>query len=146
MIPLDDERVAQIRANSSFAIEEFRSAAEKDIGLDAGSVAWVEGFVERARERYGASGAPSGLVSVIGSYLGEAIIAETNGHWAVDDEGRIGVQFPNEDAVYPFAKVQKQFDDGVAGGESILSFYTVAVSYLAIGALREPAATAGEGQ
>lgn len=137
MTPLDNERLEKIRANTAFAIEEFRAAAEKEIGFDADSVAWVEGFVERARERYAESGVPSGLVSVIGSYLGEAIIAETGGQWMQDGEGRLAVQFPNQDAVYPFAKVEKQFDQGVAGGESILSFYTVSLSYIAIGALRE---------
>ncbi|HEX2842755.1 hypothetical protein [Hyphomicrobium sp.] len=137
MTPLDNERLEKIRANAAFAIEEFREAAEKQIGYDADSVAWVEGFVERARERYAESGVPSGLVSVIGSYLGEAIIAETGGQWTQDDEGRLAIQFPNQDAVYPFAKVEKQFDQGVAGGESILSFYTVSLSYIAIGALRE---------
>ena len=44
--------------------------------------------------------------------------------------------------VYPFAKVRKQFDEGVAAGESILSFYTVSVSYIAIGALRQAAGEA----
>jgi hypothetical protein len=144
MTPLEGERLQQIRANSAFAIEEFREAAEKDIGLDVDSVAWVEGFVERARDQYGAGGVPSGLVSVIGSYLGEAIIAETGGHWAEDADGGLGVAFPNGDAVFPFAKVQKQFDEGVAAGESILSFYTVSVSYIAIGALRSASETADE--
>lgn len=137
MTPLDNERLQKIRANTAFAIDEFRTAAEMEIGFDAYSVAWVEGFVERARERYAESGVPSGLVSVIGSYLGEAIIAETGGQWMQDDAGHIAVQFPNQDAVYPFGKVEKQFDQGVAGGESILSLYTVSISYIAIGALRE---------
>ena len=144
MTPLDADRLAKIRANADFALEEFRGLAEKDIGFDVDSVAWVEGFVERARGRYAEGGVPNGLVSVIGSYLGEAIIAETNGHWMEDDAGQLAVQFPNEDAVYPFAKVQKQFDEGVAQGESILSFYTVSVSYIAIGGLRAQVAPKGE--
>jgi hypothetical protein len=134
--PLHDERLAEIRANAALAIEEFRELAGRDIGFDAESVAWAEGFVERARTRYAESGVPTGLVSVIGSYLGEAIIAEAGGHWIEDDEGRLAVAFPNGDAVYPFAKVQKQFDQGVAEGESILSFYTVSATFVAIGGLR----------
>lgn len=143
MTPVDADRLAKIRANAAFAIGEFRDLAEKDVGFDMDSVAWVEGFVERARGRYSESGAPSGLVSVIGSYLGEAILAETNGQWVEDQDGRLAVQFPNEDAVYPFVKVQKQFDEGAAQGESILSFYTVSVSYIAIGGLRASEEPAG---
>jgi hypothetical protein len=139
------ERLEQIKANVEFAMQEFRELADKDVALDADSVAWVEGFIENARGRYVGveGGVPEGLVGLIGSYLGEAIIAETGGQWIEDDAGRLAVAFPNGEAVYPFAKVEKQFELGVAGGESILSFYTVAVSYVAVGGLRE-AAPAGE--
>jgi hypothetical protein len=143
---LDPERLAQIKANVEFALQEFRELADKDVALDADSVAWVEGFIESARGRYIGvdGGVPEGLIGLIGSYLGEAIIAETNGQWIEDGEGRLAVSFPNGDAVYPFTKVEKQFEQGRAAGESILSFYTVAVSYIAVGGLRE-AAQVGEG-
>ena len=36
---------------------------------------------------------------------------------------------------FPFAKVRKQFDNGHEGGESILSFYDVAVDYVSKGKL-----------
>jgi hypothetical protein len=146
MSALEGERLQQIKANVEFALQEFRELADKDVALDAQSVAWVERFIESARGRYVGidGGVPEGLVGLIGSYLGEAIIAETNGHWIEDEDGRVAVAFPNGDAVYPFAKVQKQFDEGVTAGESILSFYTVAVSYIAIGALRAASETAGE--
>jgi hypothetical protein len=138
MTPVDAERLVQIKANADFALQEFRELADKDVALDANSVAWVEGFVEQARGRYAGidGGVPDGLVGLIGSYLGEAIIAETNGHWAVDENGALAVAFPNGDAVFPFDKVGKQFAHGLAAGESILSFYTVAVSYVAIGGLK----------
>ena len=142
---LEAERLAQIKANVEFALQEFRELADKDVSLDADSVAWVEGFIESARGRYVGvdGGVPSGLIGLIGSYLGEAISAETNGQWVEDEAGGLGVAFPNGDIVFPFTKVEKQFDMGVAGGESILSFYTVAVSYIAVGGLRD-AAPAGE--
>ena len=139
---LDAERLAQIKANVDFALQEFRELADKDVGLDAASVAWVEGFIEQARGRYIGvdGGVPDGLVGLIGSYLGEAIIAETNGTWVEDESGDVGVAFPNGDVVYPFNKVRKQFEQGLAQGESVLSFYTVAVSYVAVGGLRGAAA------
>lgn len=142
MMPVGAERLEQIKANVAFALQEFRELADKDVTLDAESVAWVERFIESARGRYLGvdGGVPEGLVGLIGSYLGEAIIAETGGQWVEDAAGRLAVAFPNGEAVYPFTKVEKQFAQGLAGGESVLSFYTVALSYVAVGGVR----TAGE--
>jgi hypothetical protein len=127
---------AQIRDNAAFAMREFGEASGTEFALDRESVAWVEGFIERMRLRYGEDGAPSGIVSVIGSYLGEAIIAKTGGKWQSDDKG-IGVAFASGDTAYPFAKVSKQFDQGLAAGESILSFYDICVNFVATGKLAE---------
>jgi len=138
---LDDERLSKIRANAALAVEQFRELSGAPFGFDAGSVSWVEGFIERMRSRVGEEGAAAGVVSVIGSYLGEAIIAKTGGTWSEDDVGGLGVRFANGDTVYPFAKVTKQFEGGVEGGESILSFYTISVDCVASGKLHE----AGEG-
>jgi hypothetical protein len=97
-------------------------------------VAWVEGFIERQRVRV----AGDGLVDVLGSYLGEAIIAAAHGGvWVRGPDGDLGVRFDNGDIAYPFAKVSKQFDRGLEGGESILSFYTISVELLATGRLRD---------
>jgi hypothetical protein len=143
MTSLDEERLRQIRENAAFAVEEFGALTDGAFGLDRESVAWVEGFIERQRLRYGADGAPGGIVSVIGSYLGEAIIAKAGGEWIEDDAGGLGVRFATGDTAYPFVKVQKQFDQGLEGGESILSFYNVSVDYVAAGKLHEK--SAGEG-
>ncbi len=137
---VDDERLSKIRANAAMAVERFRELSGASFGFDASSVGWVEGFIDRTRPQVGEEGA-AGLVSVIGSYLGEAIIANTGGTWGEDDVGGLGVRFANGDTVYPFAKAWKQFEGGVDGGESILSFYTMSVDYVASGKLHE----AGEG-
>ena len=98
----------------------------------------MEGFIERQREKAGPE-ASSGLVSVLGSYLGEAIIAATGAAWDTDDSGNLGIAFANGDMAYPFTKVGKQIEQGVEGGESILSFYNVCVEHIATGDLhREP--------
>lgn len=134
--------LAQVRDNAAFAIRGFSEVSGTEFTLDRESVAWVEGFIERMRVRYGDEGAPSGVVSVIGSYLGEAIIAKTGGEWRSDDAG-VGVAFANGDMAYPFAKVSKQFDQGLAAGESILSFYDVCVDFIATGKLAEQARSSG---
>lgn len=136
---LDDERLSRVRDNAAFAIREFSEASGVAIALDRDSVAWVDGFIDRMRLRYGNDGAPGGLVSVIGSFLGEAIIARAGGEWVSDDAGGVGVRFACGDTAYPFGKVEKQFDQGSAAGESVLSFYDVCVNFVATGKLSEQA-------
>lgn len=133
---LDAETQAQIAHNRDFAIKEFGQLVDFPFGLSRESVAWVEGFIERQRAS-GNAEPGGGLHSVIGSFLGEAIIAATGGHWNEDDNG-IGVLFPNGDKCFPFAKVGKQFENGLEGGDSILSFYNVAVEYVAKGKMSGP--------
>jgi hypothetical protein len=139
---LAGEWLAQVRDNAAFAIREFTEVSGTDFALDRESVAWVEGFIERMRVRYGDDCAPSGIVSVIGSYLGEAIIAKAGGDWVSDDTG-VGVAFASGDTAYPFAKVSKQFDQGLAAGESILSFYDVCVNFVATGKFAEQSRSSG---
>lgn len=137
MTPVDEERLEKIRANAAFATEQLSEARGAPIAYDESSVRWVEGFIERSRVNY-KDGAPESIVAVLGCWLGEAIIATAGGEWADDETGGPGVAFPNGDIAFPLTKVAKQFEQGLEGGESILSFYSVAVSYIAIGGLRSP--------
>lgn len=136
MNELDAARLVMIRANTAFAMEEFGKLREEGFGFDTDSVAWVEGFIERQRLRLQGED-PDGLVSVIGSYLGEAIIVAAGGRWVEDDNGGVGVLFDSGDTAYPFAKVAKQFEQGIEQGESIASFYRVSIDVVAKGRLRE---------
>ncbi len=133
MAELDAETLAQIAHNRDFAVREFGDLVEFRFGLDQPSVAWVEGFIERQRTSANVK-TGGGMHSVLGSYLGEAIIAATGGRWDEDENG-IGILFANGDKCYPFAKVAKQLENGLEGGDSILSFYNVSVEYVAKGKL-----------
>jgi hypothetical protein len=135
-VKLDPERQAMIRANAALAIAEFGKMSGMEFGCDEGSVRWVEGFIEDMRER---EERVDSLVSVIGCYLGEAIIAKAGGQWIEDDAGRLGVRFATGDTIYPFTKVQKLFDNGLKAGDSIVSFYNVSIDFIAKGKLREQA-------
>jgi hypothetical protein len=135
---LDEERLDQIRARAVHAFDVLTEARGDTVEYDLESITWVEGFIERARAHYAAGEIPESMIATIGCYLGEAIIAETGGEWADDEVGGTGVVFPNGDMVFPLTKVARQFELGLEGGESILSFYSVAVSYIAIGGLPVP--------
>jgi hypothetical protein len=63
-----------------------------------------------------------GLVSVFGSYLGECVINCYGGYWENED-GQWRVSFNVENAVYPFGKVRKQFENGAE--DSIKSFFEI---------------------
>lgn len=139
---INPAQLAAIEANRDLVMAEFSKLADRPIGLDRASVAWVEGFLER-RRGISDEAMRSKLVSTIGSYLGEAIRAATGGEWADIDGHGPGIHFPNGDACFPFAKVEKQLEQGLAGGESILSFYNVTVDTLAKGGLGSAAKGVG---
>jgi len=122
----------RISANVQLAMEKLGPLSGIDFGLNRESVAWVEGFVERQRERPDFDAARiDGLVSVIGSFLGECVVVETGGRWQVGGDGNWGVLLPSGATAYPFAKTRKQFLNGLAEGDSIASFYSVVVDHLA---------------
>ena len=126
--PLSPELLAAIRANVEMAISELGATSGiSDFGLNEKSVAWVEGFIERQR-----GGDPGALVSVLGSFLGEAIIARAGGAWMQSEQGP-GVRFANNAMCFQLAKVAKQFEDGRDEGESVMGFYRVAVEQIATG-------------
>lgn len=136
MAELAAETLAQIAHNRDFVIRELGALVDFPFGLDKGSVAWVEGFIERQRAS-GNAKAGGGLHSVLGSYLGEAIIAAAGGRWDQDDNG-IGILLPSGDKCFPFAKVAKQLENGLDAGDSVLGFYSTAVDFVAKGGLSAP--------
>jgi hypothetical protein len=140
----DDPRLAMIRGNAALVFHELGPIAGHEFGYGPESVAWVDGYIERQRRRLDDADAVSSLVSVLGSYLGEAVIKAAGGAWDVHERDEIGIRFDNGDWCFPFSKVAKQFACGTAeGGESILSFYNVSIGLIANGRLGE-AASAGD--
>ena len=90
-------------------------------GYDAQSVAWLDGYIERQRGRPDTTPElVNGLVNAFGSYLGECVIKCYGGYWE-GDAGQWRVSFDSENAVYPFSKVRKQFQNGPE--DSIKSFF-----------------------
>ncbi|MFI7610641.1 hypothetical protein ACIBP6_05305 [Nonomuraea terrae] len=138
---MNDQELEAIEANVRLAVEQLGPLSEVDFGLNEESVEWVEGFIERRRCRpdFDPEGI-DGLVGVLGSFLGACLVAATGGDWRKTGDGW-GVLLPDGSTAFPFVKVRKQLRDGVESGESIASFYRVAVHFIAAGRLREnPAA------
>lgn len=115
----------EIRANAHWALDRFSSLSNlhKQFGYNRESVKWVEGFIEQQRSNADITpDAIANLTQVIGSYLGECIIYTYGGNWKEQDE-EWGIFFDDSNAAFPFNKVRKQFQNGLSGGDSILSFF-----------------------
>ena len=116
-----------IRQNALTAIGRFGSLSNlgSAFGYNRESVAWVEGFIEQQRRRRDITEHEvTDWVQLIGSYLGECVRHTYAGVWRIYD-GEWGVFFNDSNAAFPFNKVRKQFSNGIADGESILSFFDV---------------------
>ena len=117
----------QIRANAQSVLNPLSSLSQPEVrfGYNRESVQWVEEFIEQQRRAADVTPeSTANLVRIIGSYLGECVIHTYGGEWR-QHEGEWGVFFDNSNAVFPFAKVRKQFENGLAGGDSILGFFEI---------------------
>ncbi|MBS1639787.1 MAG: hypothetical protein JST94_02105 [Bacteroidetes bacterium] len=95
---------------------------ELSLKYDTDSVKFIEGFIERNKNSFDKEQS-QGLINSLGSFLGQCIIENYGGQWQTDNEtGWIAVVFDNNNKAYPFAKVSKQFDNGLE--DSVYSFYT----------------------
>jgi hypothetical protein len=119
-----------IHANAQLVLEQLGpiSGLGEQFGYNLESLQYVEGFIERQRTRAGVDEATiDRWVQVLGSFLGECVIHTYGGEWR-ENQGRWGIFFSeanDRNAAFPFAKVQKQFANGLESGDSIVSFFRV---------------------
>ena len=133
-----EEKLDHIQGLAARVIEELGPLSNVEFGLNRSSVEWVEGFIERERERRGPVDRISdGLVNALGAFLGESLVVATGGKWVWNEQqSDWGIHFDSGMEAFPFRKVEKQFKSGLQGGESILSFYDISVDYVATGRLQ----------
>ena len=118
-----NEELEGIRSNAELVAEQMRPLSGLAFDYDAASVEWLDGYIERQRERLADDiRAVNRLVSVLGSYLGECIRRAYGGEWRRSEQG-LGVYFTETVAAFPFNKTQKQFANG--SGDSVYSFFRV---------------------
>ncbi len=123
MADADEAVVAKIQANAKLAIETLSGPAGFPLAYDEKSLAWVDGYIERVRLQAD-QGMKNSLISVLGSFLGECVRWCYGGRW-VNDDGQWGIAFDERNCAFPFSKVYKQFENGRAGGDSIVVFFRV---------------------
>lgn len=113
--------VDRIRANAEMVVSVAAKQLGAAVGYDEAGVRWLDGYIQRQHEQ-GNPANREGLVSTLGSFLGECIIRTFGGQWA-EVEGSWCVRFDDRNAAYPFAKVGKHLEQGAE--DSVLSFFTV---------------------
>ena len=106
-------------------LENLAELVRKQLNLkyDADSIKFIEGFIERNKGNFEKEES-KGLINSLGSFLGQCIIENYGGQWQLDNEaGSVAVVFDDKNKAYPFAKVSKQFENGLV--DSVYSFYTI---------------------
>lgn len=116
---IDPTTREQILTNAELVVSTMAEQLDVELDFDEQGVAWLDGYIERNREAWASD--VDGLVSPLGSYLGECIVQTYGGDWAEVD-GRIGVRFDEQNAAFPFSKVRKQIENGPE--DSVHSFFT----------------------
>ena len=107
-------------------LEDLAESVRTQLNLkyDAPSVRFIEGFIERNKSSFDGE-EREGLINSLGSFLGQCIIENYGGQWQLDHE-----------TAYPFAKVSKQFDNGLE--DSVYSFYIVTPTVFKPGKKKKP--------
>jgi hypothetical protein len=121
----------KIRMNADLVMKSLSGPAGFELGLDARSVAWIDGFIERQRMRENFDPKTNGgLSNTLGCFLGEALRVQLGGEWQQTDNG-LGVVFSTGNTALPLNKVAKQFSNGPE--DSVLSFYESALTIFGSG-------------
>ena len=127
--PSDSDRlqdqIERIRANAEMLIESLNPLVDFEFGYDEPSLDYLDRYLDGQYERGKASGSgPPDITAVVGSYVGEAIVAIHGGEW-VQAEG-IGLAVDSDGLkASPFNKVAKLLANGLVGGDSVASFVRV---------------------
>lgn len=77
------------------------------------SITWLSSFIEDHRDRMDSKTQHVASLK-IAIFLGCAIIHHHGGQWVRTDGNNLAVRFPNGAMVFPFTKVSKQFQNGIA--------------------------------
>jgi hypothetical protein len=117
----DPSAIAAIRANAALVVSIANDRPGQELAFDEQAIRWLDGYIQRQYEA-GDPTSRDGLVNTLGSFLGECIIRSFGGEWAYVD-GSWCVRFDEKNAVFPFAKVAKQLENGSV--DSVLSFFTI---------------------
>ncbi len=108
-----------IKYNTQLVIKQMKDRFGVTLSNDEKSVAWLDDYIAGIRAALSRD-ITNSLIDVLGSFFGECIRHSYGGVWRQTERGW-AISFDDNNAVFPFAKISKHFDQE---GESILSLYT----------------------
>lgn len=108
-------------------MQEFKDLADKlktgfKINYNADGIKFLEGFIERNKAQI-TKDEWEGLINSCGAFVGQCIIENYGGQWVRDESGQAAILFNENNKIYPFTKVRKQFENGLE--DSIYAIYTI---------------------
>ncbi|HEV3144155.1 MAG TPA: hypothetical protein VGZ47_09750 [Gemmataceae bacterium] len=109
----------KLRANAEIVARTIRDNLNVELSFDEAGVEWIDGYIDRLRGSLPAE-QRSGLIEMLAAFVGECMIQTFGGAWA-EREGSWGVQVSERIWACPFAKIQKQFENG--SEDSVASFF-----------------------
>jgi hypothetical protein len=109
----------QIQRNAELVRSVARDHLDVEVDFDRAAVEWLDGYVTRQHEQ-GDPNNFNGLVSTLGSFFGACIVRTYGAEWFQNDNGWC-VRFDEENAAYPFAKLEKHLRNGPE--DSVLSMF-----------------------
>lgn len=113
----------KIQANAELLIKNIRQDFGIELKYNEEAVRWIEEYIDTHRNTTDQSQV-NNLINKMGSFLGECIRHEFGGEWK-EVNGQWAIAFNPSNAAFPFNKIAKLFENGLEGGDSILSFYQV---------------------
>lgn len=107
---------SQIKQNAQWVIDNFGpQSGLPQFGYNAQSVAYLDTFIDRQGESFRSSKQSTDrIMSMLGAFLGEAIIATYGGDWQQSDQGlALSIQSGGQvHILQPFHKVHKRLTGG----------------------------------
>jgi Domain of unknown function (DUF3806) len=123
--PLDKEAMLhRIKNNAATVVETFSAPGRgATFGLTAQSIAVLEKYLERTLNSSTTDANKERFMNLIGSFLGECIVARYGAKWIVAENGKARLELRVAKTVHfldPFGKVAKRIENGA---EDNLAFY-----------------------
>jgi hypothetical protein len=109
----------KLRANADLVVRTVRENLDTQLTFDQAGVEWIDGYIDRLRGSIAAD-KRSGLINTLAAFVGECIIRSFGGTW-VEKDGWWGVEVSDRIWACPFAKIEKQFENGPE--DSVASFF-----------------------
>ena len=136
-VALPNEQVVKL-SNSA---ERLRGIAlenrQVELQYDAAGLRWLTDYIDQTRS-IGDAKSRKGSTIVMGAFLGECILRNIGGEWATH-KNVVCVRLADDSVVFPFNKVNKQFENGSQGGDSALGLYQSVMALQALSKELSPA-------